>query len=391
MAPSSLPLRLVAVSLGCAILAGADLPPPVRAVGAVPLVLYLPGRCWLAAVLPHGRADGETRVLSAALSLALVVLLGLILAAVGHLGSAGWLTGLPGLCIVACALAFAKPRSRDAEIPRRRAAPLGVMRLGAIGVAACLAVFSYREASRGAGQQRPDLYTDFWIVPQQGSAPSLATAGVRNREGRDTTYTMEIVARGHVLDRGTPFTLHPGEERRLRIALPWIAYAADEPPPPRPAQGGLAQWPAETAGARDRLELRLFKGDDRTAVYRRVWVALPSAIAQKPEIVAQDAPAGDLSFSGSVTNDLRAPLATVMPGLVGASAQAVTDSRPALFVDATRSVTASQAIALKLTAGPGATRSLRASAPAEAVSDLRSPRFAPASPVPADPTPLPSE
>ena len=391
MAPSSLPLRLAAASLGCAILAGADLPPPIRAVGAMPLVLYLPGRCWLAAVLPHGRTNGETRVLSAALSLALAVLLGLSLAALGRLGSAGWLTGLPGLCIVACAVAVAKPRSSDTEIPRRRAAPLGVMRLGAIGLAACLAVFSYREASRGADQQRPDLYTDFWIVPQQGSAPSLATAGVRNQEGRDTTYTIEVVARGRVVDRGTPFTLHPGEERRARVALPWVAYAADEPPRPHPVENGLAQWPAETAGERDRLELRLSKGDDRTAIYRRVWVALPPAVAHKPEVVAQDAPAGDLSFSGSVVNDLRAPLATVKPELAGASTPAVTDSRPGLFVDATRSVTASQAVALKLTAGPDATRSLRASAPAEAVSDLRSPRFAPASPVPADPTPLPSE
>ena len=392
MALVSITLRLAAASVACAILAGASLPAGVRAIGAVPLLLYLPGRCWLAAFLPTKASGGEAQVLSVALSLALAVLLGVLLSGTGLLGQAGWMVGGLTLCLAACTVSLVTRRGSEMTVWTEVAPPVGVLRFGAVLLAGALAFFAFEEASRGALQQRPDLYTDFWIVPQDGAAPSLATAGLRNAEGIETTYAIDVVARGYVVDRGVPFALPDGAERTLSVALPSVAYAEIEPRSPWVMPDVSASALSKTDAERNRIELRLFKNGDRTAVYRRVWVALPAPVAPRPVTVASDAPAGTLSVTGSVVNSLRATAAVDPTGWSGTTPRGGATTGPdAVPGDATRPLVQSQVAAWKSPESADAAQPFRAAPMADVMLGLHAPRFTPSATMPADPTPLQAE
>lgn len=311
MARSSDPLRLALASLACAALVAAPLPPVVRVVGALPLVLYLPGRCWLAAVFPGNAIDGETRALSAALSLALVILIGVGLARVMPLGPQVWLAVLPTMCVAACGLAAIRGRGTRTFEPVAPRPPLGAWHICSLLAAIGVASLAYMEASRGALNQHPDLYTDFWVVPEAGQAPTVATAGVKNQEGRDAVYAIDVVARGAVVERREAFRLHPGETRVIRVALPRVAFTPAGTQPPTDGRGGSQANGLRTLddvlGA-NRVELRLFKGGNRNTAYRRVWIALPAPVVDNVAMAEPDLPAGNLSYSGSALNTLRASL-----------------------------------------------------------------------------------
>lgn len=380
MARSSDPFRLLLASLACAALVAAPFPPGVKAAGALPLVLYLPGRCCLAAAFPDRRVDGETRVLSAALSLALVTLLGVALAQVTRLGPQVWLAALPVLCVVACLVAALGRRATHASVLTAGRAPLGVLRLLSLVAAVAAAGFAYVDASRGARSQRPDVYTDFWIVPASGQVPALATAGVKNEEGRDATYAIDVVARGSVVERQEAFRLQPRETRIIKVALPRVVFAAPGRRPvgdetDRPEEAGL-RVPDGGLGA-ERVELRLFKDGNRDVAYRRVWIALPAPITDTVAMGEDSLPAGDLSYSGSALGSLRASLRAEPAAGPEAPSHDPAPAPPVGPVrDTTHALDMSQAAALRAPAYAADTGNLGVTLD-DATASLRSRRFTP--------------
>ncbi len=298
------PARLFLASVACALLCSDSLPLLVRAAGAVPLVLYLPGRCLIAAVMPREHVGGELRAVSAALSLAVVALLGLVLDAVHAFGPADLPKVLAFLCAAGCFVSvIGLSAGKGPRAPRPSRVPLGSAHLVALVVAAGLAGFAYQQASRGAMLQRPDDYTDLWMVPTAARMPSAATVGVRNQEGREVIYALDIVARGDLIERVPTFVLQPGETRTFPVALPAVAYAdavtelpaaQDDGPPPGAA--ALARAKRKEAD-RARVEARLYRDGDRTLAYRLVWVALPAPLG----------PASTLASSGEAETRTPAP------------------------------------------------------------------------------------
>ncbi|HEY7294465.1 MAG TPA: DUF1616 domain-containing protein, partial [Dehalococcoidia bacterium] len=176
-------LLVTVVAVLCAALR--PLPTPLRALGALPLLLFLPG-CWIVeAVVPDlVRGVAERLALSVGLSLAVCVLSGLLLNLTpGGLSADAWVLTLGGITLLASAAALVR-RNRPAPAawpgqplsPGRRGGALfalaGVILIGAFGL-----------AHLGAEQQNAPDFTQLWITPEAGGGGQAAQLGVRNLEG----------------------------------------------------------------------------------------------------------------------------------------------------------------------------------------------------------------
>ena len=251
------PLALCGLAAFAGLAAAASLtalPPAARACLALPLTLYLPGAALCSAVFPGQARTAETRVLAVALSLALTVLCGLGLNAIGRLTPAGWALALAGATVLFVLAALARrPAGLPAGLELRVS---GFEALGpwwnriAFAVAAALALGAVLLARHGAEAQHEYRYTEFWMVAAPGDHPSLATLGLFNAEQATATYGVDILLDGKLVDRWPPITLQPGETRTASLDLP------------QKALGG-------------RVEAQLYRDGDRDTVYRKVWVAVP--------------------------------------------------------------------------------------------------------------------
>ena len=268
------------------------LPLALRSIAAFALVAYLPGSC-LQALAWHRRAmPAERLATSVALSLAATILVGLALHIAGHLDRTGWAVALAALTLVAGSIAALRHLPAGASptpvvvAPWRLRAASGVVALavaaGAIGI-----------ARHGALTQVQYAYSDFWMVPDDGLHPSSAEVGVRNAEGEPTRYQIDIISRGTMSDQFAPFTLKPGEERRVRVALPSVAFTDDRAstrdvdPIDEPAVAAEDLRAKRLGDPKLLVEARLYKNGDRGTAYRRAWVAVPAAL-QPPPIAPRD-------------------------------------------------------------------------------------------------------
>lgn len=301
MARARLAASLV-VTCGCAVVVLSPAPVALRGAAALALALYFPGAGIVAAALT-GRPDAETRVLSVALSIAICALLGFVLNSVHRLDAAGWATGLAGVACIGFLAALVRapdPRPTPTIEPFRpiasRAAHAVLLTL-AFAITAGAVV----EAMRGALSQREYRFTDLWMVPEDAPKPSFATVGVRNEEGVATRYTVDIVARGALVDRYRSFLLPAGEDRTFTVPLPNVTFAEVVPvevsdePTDLAAQAAAKKRRARVGDITLRVEARLYKDGDRRLAYRTVWVALPPAVPPKPESV----PAGNSEAAAS--------------------------------------------------------------------------------------------
>lgn len=237
-----LPATIVAVL--CAALPG--LPLVVRAIGAVPLVLFLPGYWLLAAVAPEiGREPLERAALSSGISLAVCVLVGLLL----NLSPAGltrdaWVLALGGIALTGSAAAWLRNLRREAEpglglalSPGRRGGAMfalaGLVLIGAFGL-----------ARYTASQQSTPDFTQFWISP--AGTNGAAQLGVRNLEPSAMTYVVEVRADGELVQRWPALTVQSKQSWQTMLT------ASDGTP------------------LRGPVEALLYRADDPGQVYRRV-------------------------------------------------------------------------------------------------------------------------
>ncbi|WP_457796812.1 hypothetical protein [Methylocystis sp. S23] len=220
----------------------------LRVVAWLPLILYLPGRLYLAAAQIETKGAAELALLSVSLSVVNVLIGGFLLGPLHLLTPFWWALWL--LASSALLLRRAAPSSRDARDARAEPSPglarrhLGLFGLAALGVASAYAVAVSDEAA-----DREFLYSELWMVPHKG-IPQALTVGVRNAEGKRASYEIEFLLDSSALELWPAFDLAPGAWSTRDFMIP-------------PLRRG-----------RHRLEARLFRDGDRSRLYRRVFVEL---------------------------------------------------------------------------------------------------------------------
>jgi uncharacterized membrane protein len=216
------------------------------------LLLTLPGLAVSMAILPN-TADmsepltrAERTLLSLGLSLASVIVIGVVFSVVGiPLTAPTWFIGLVLIVVPAVALILRRTGRRPV-IPRigpnLRPSRLNVLGFGGAGL---LLVLAFGIALVGAIQQPRAPYSELWMVALDGQRVSI---GVRNEESARTTYRLTLRGPSGITELG-PIVLDVHE-----------------------------QWQKEVAVAGTDLELLLYRVDEPGVVYRSVvWGAPPTA------------------------------------------------------------------------------------------------------------------
>jgi hypothetical protein len=192
----------------------------VALVFAIPLLLFLPGYAITAAAFAKRPLPApQLLLLSLALSLATLVLGGLVLNYIGGIHPLSWALLLLLVIFAACRVAAVR-RGVGGKGLRLRRPSLGglqaAMLLGAVAAAVAALVLSSTTvpADDALG------YTQLWILPQPGTAGSKAKVGVRSQQQTSLDYDLRVrIGSDAVLRRS--FRLAPGETRLVKLrALP---------------------------------------------------------------------------------------------------------------------------------------------------------------------------
>jgi uncharacterized membrane protein len=246
------PMVVAAIALavaGTVALIGGETAP--RTLLALPLIFFLPGHAILAAVLP-GEPKGLLRfVFAVGLSLAIVIMGGLVLNVVAALTALNWLSLLCIIVATGYLIAFA----RRTPLELRSIWPLPVTwtlspRDAVLYSGAAVAVLLAFAISTGESRKlhlQTD-FTEFWITPDRTAELGTVTVGMKNVEHRPMSYDIELMLDDQMIGAWRNIALRESETWSKTIDLPG---------PSR----------------RQRLEAWLFKSGDHQKVYRRVWLA----------------------------------------------------------------------------------------------------------------------
>jgi hypothetical protein len=186
-----------------------------RLILAAPLVLVLPGAALLRPF--PGRLPVPGRyALTAGLSMAVCLLGGLLLNAVGALTTPGWFVLLSAISLAGALAAphphaaISQPWSGLALRPRH-----GVL------VAATLAAMTVTLGAslRNHAEFHPFAYTDFWMLPVQPGSMGYQV-GIRNQERRPEVVTLRVTVDGTLVGVWRDIAVAPGETVLKGVALP---------------------------------------------------------------------------------------------------------------------------------------------------------------------------
>jgi uncharacterized membrane protein len=219
---------------------------PIQIVAGLFLSLYLPGQLAVDALLPSQSFDKYLRaLLTAALSLATTMLVGLVIAVVrlkfdATIASLGLLIAC--VCLAGAALARAMRRADGEEdvvgsARRRRVTwPYVLASLPALALTVLLATQLV-----GALHHRvaDSYYTELGVGPSQGRESTILVRSLE-RKSMDYRYELRI---GNTVAQSTRFSLQPGQRRQFTLLKPSVG----------------------------RIEVRLFLGEQRSP-YRDVIV-----------------------------------------------------------------------------------------------------------------------
>jgi uncharacterized membrane protein len=218
----------------------------LRSIFTLPLVLFLPGHALLRLAVSSNMERFEYATLAVGLSMAIAVLGGLILHMFGAMTPMGWALLLGGITIGAAAWDLHSNIARPIRLNLSDLASLSRKQAAVIACSLVTVFAAFAIARGGASTHREFFHTDLWLVPKAGNAMTL---GIKNVEGHQATYDIELTFDGESADVWRSIGLHPGQSWTKEIRVP------------------------VRAGAAPRVEAWLFRGDDRSTVYRKVWIA----------------------------------------------------------------------------------------------------------------------
>lgn len=258
-----------------------DFSPLLDLAAAGPLVFYLPGWSVLLALDAEPAGRFASMVLRVALSLAIVVIAGLLLNFADSITRPGWLAALGLITVVACLISLAHGSPAAAAKPAlagqaraRLAAYRDIsMMTRACGLAAAAIALSYVLAVR----HHEFYYTQLWIVPTQ-DAPESVVIGLRNAERRDQSYAIELLVDHRLVQSWSEVPLKPGET--WTTTFRW-AGLGEYPRAVQPLRQSTTSEEAARAaisqrvalGASPRVEAIVYRSNNRSVIYRQVWTA----------------------------------------------------------------------------------------------------------------------
>jgi uncharacterized membrane protein len=255
--------------------------PLLNLAAAGPLLLYLPGWAVLRAFDAEPEGFLESVVLKSALSLALVVIAGLLLNLVGGITRVGWLVALGGIILAALVAPLAIGRRAEVATPSRvagarwasfrfRDLSMIVMAIGLLAGAAAISVVS-------ALRQHEFHYTQLWIVPKE-KAPNEVVIGLHSEEQRPQSYAVEVLVDHHLVQTWNDVALDPGQT--WTTTFRWVGLERyPHPILPMRELSNSQEAPVATIsqrvglGATPRVEAIVYKSDNRSVIYRDVWTA----------------------------------------------------------------------------------------------------------------------
>ena len=213
----------------------------VRALLAVPFVLWVPGWALVAALFPHSDADPAERVLLVfGLSLGCGILGGLVLNLLPWgLGFGPWL-GYYLLLVCASLFVAARRGLPVLSVGTLRRTAFAQVRIpvvvGIVLFAASVAITLF-----GARQQPTTAFTQLWALPQAGNVVDF---GISNDEPTVVSYRLDVIADGEVVRSWPDITLSPSETWHM----------------------------SETIQAPGAVDVRLYRNDQPATMYRQVQV-----------------------------------------------------------------------------------------------------------------------
>ncbi|RBP07114.1 hypothetical protein DFR50_12944 [Roseiarcus fermentans] len=276
----------LAAALACVAVLGWSPHPLVDLAAAAPLVVYLPGRAVLRALDadPEGRLERAS--VTVALSLALVIVSGLLLNLADSITRQGFLLLLGAIACAASIVALARaPRAAAPaapEAPRAQRATAWAANLTMATLAVALAGAAVALAVVLNLDRRDFVTTQLWVVPKQGDAEAVVI-GLRNAEAGAERYAIEVLVDHSLVQSWSDVPLKPGET--WTTTFRW-AGLGKYPRPVQPLKEGARGQGAPLAtvservglGAAPRVEALVYRSEDRSSVYRRAWTAPQCAL-----------------------------------------------------------------------------------------------------------------
>lgn len=211
---------LAAVAMTLALLAPES--GPLRALVALPLVLFAPGYALVAAAFPASRLTTIERLLfSLGASLAVVALAGLLLdwTALG-LRPAAWAVALGNLTLVSSLIALLRRRRQPISTAAQCRVSLTLRQAGMLSLAVLLVAGVILIARDGALQQRATGFTQLWVLPDSAAQADSVRLGVSNRETGQVGYRLLVTASGTIIGSWPRITLGPDEQWQATVTLP---------------------------------------------------------------------------------------------------------------------------------------------------------------------------
>lgn len=252
---ASLVLLAVAALCSAAVAASPEPAPILRAVFGVLLLVPLSGYATTRALFPRvGLGVSERVALVIGCAFATAIIGGFFLNATPlGLTAGSWALSLAAMTVVAVLVAIAReagaPRSvlRTSAVDSARRSLAVSPNLPLLAAAVMVALTAFMVARVGAATQSHPGFTQLWLLP---AASDTVTVGVRNEEGSEQAYRLELLVDGLPQPGLVSIILADGE-----------ALERTGPIPQR--------------GATVVLEARLFRAlSSESAPYRRVWLTL---------------------------------------------------------------------------------------------------------------------
>jgi uncharacterized membrane protein len=203
----------------------------IQAIFALPLILFLPGYAFTAALFPASFGESppestpsclnrvERMLLALGLSLALTALGGYVLNVLpSGLNRTSWAIALGSLTVLAAGVAYFRRPAISAGSKGRL--DLNARPIVMLVLALLLAFGALSIATSAAVNQAEPGFTQLWMLPS-GRANSLALRlGVRSHERSTLQYRLEVQGMSKTTLSLDPITLNPGAAWETTLILP---------------------------------------------------------------------------------------------------------------------------------------------------------------------------
>lgn len=195
---------------------------------SLPLVLFLPGYAFSAALLPDGRAGlAERLAISLGLSIAIAGLGGLLLNFLpGGLTADSWRFLLLGVTLTAAVWAYVRRRLGRISGPGPLVTQISMREVALLSSAALLIGLALGfgalgiDPTTGSNTLGTGPFTQMWAVPAQNGQQTVVHLGLHNYEGESVSYMLTLEADGRVLAEWPQVTLQSGADWQAQAALP---------------------------------------------------------------------------------------------------------------------------------------------------------------------------